>query len=207
MGTVIAGPWGAGDPPITPAPPPLEIRRRRASLRSHRPHRRWAIIVGSVLLIAASGVTAIVLTDGSGHHRAISSAVSQTQYQAEARKIDLDMKGLQAAMDDAAQNNNYAAAYVFMDTLATDLAGFDTRVAAMRFPAGMRNDVQAMLADDAALRADIKSRTSVTDAAATAWLQTVTADFIKAGDAHALVRTDLGLPRNAPEPTQTPVWL
>jgi hypothetical protein len=94
-----------------------------------------------------------------------------------------------------------------MDTLATDLAGFDTRVAAMRFPAGMRNDVQAMLADDAALRADIKSRTSVTDAAATAWLQTVTADFTKAGDAHALVRTDLGLPRNAPEPTQTPVWL
>ena len=204
MGTVIAGPWGAGEPPMASAPPPLEIRRRRASLR---PRRRWTIIVGSVLLIAASGATAVMLTDGSGHHRAISSAVSQTQYQAEARKIDLDMKGLQAAMDDAAQNNNYAAAYVFMDTLATDLAVFDVKVAGMHFASGMRTDVQAMLTDDAALRSDITSRNRATDAAAAAWLQNMTADFAKADDAHALVRTDLGLPRNAPEPTQTPVWL
>src|ERR1700730_501398 len=204
MGTVIAGPWGAGEPPMASAPPPLEIRRRRASLR---PRRRWTIIVGSVLLIAASGATAVMLTDGSGHHRAISSAVSQTQYQAEARKIDLDMMALQAAMDDAAQNNNYSAAFVFMDTLATDLGGFDTRVAAMPFPAAVRTDVHAMLADDIALRSDITKRSTVSDAAGSAWLQNLTADFTKAGDAHALVRTDLGLPRNAPEPTQTPVWL
>src|ERR1700724_2113694 len=100
MGTVIAGPWGAGDPPIAPAPPPLEIRRPRASLR---PHRRWAIVIASLLLMAASGATAVVLTADSGHHSGVSAAVSQTQYQAEARKIDLDMMALQAAMDDAAQ--------------------------------------------------------------------------------------------------------
>ena len=110
-------------------------------------------------------------------------------------------------MDDAAQNNNYAAAYVFMDTLATDLAVFDVKVAGMHFASGMRTDVQAMLTTDAALRRDISARNSVTDATAPAWLQNLTADFTKASDAHGLVRTDLGLPRNAPEPTQTPVWL
>jgi len=213
MGTVIAGPWVTGDPSIAPAPPPLTDRAyiapppsapRRASLR---PDRLWAIVAGSLLLIAASGVTAVVATPGSGHHQATSSAVSQTQYQAEARKIDLDMTALRAAMDDGAQNNNYSAAYVSMDALAADLAVFDKRVAAMQFPAGMRSDVQAMLSDDAALRADINSRNSVTDASAAAWLQNLTADFTKAGDAHVLVRTDLGLPRNAVEPTQTPVWL
>ena len=128
MGTVIAGPWGTGDPSIAPAPPPLPDRayiappplsvRRRAALR---PDRLWALVAGSLLLMAASGVTAVVATDGSGHHRATSSAVSQTQYQAEARKIDLDMTALRAAMDDGAQNNNYSAAYVSMDALAADL--------------------------------------------------------------------------------------
>jgi hypothetical protein len=200
MGTVIAGPWGAGDPPITHAPPPLDIQQRRTE-------RWWAIVIGSLLLMAASGATAVVLTADSGHHSGVSAAVSQTQYQAEARKIDLDMMALQAAMDDAAQNNNYSAAFVFMDTLATDLGGFDTRVAAMPFPAAVRTDVHAMLADDIALRSDITKRSTVSDAAGSAWLQNLTADFTKAGDAHALVRTDLGLPRNAPEPTQTPVWL
>ncbi len=117
------------------------------------------------------------------------------------------MMALQSAMDDAAQNNNYSAAFVFMDTLATDLGGFDTRVGAMQFPAGARTDVHAMLTDDAALRTDITSRNTVSGAAGSAWLQNLTADFAKAGDAHAQVRTDLGLPRNAAEPTQTPVWL
>jgi hypothetical protein len=204
MGTVIAGPWGAGDPPITHAPPPLDIQQRRTSRRAER---WWAIVIGSLLLMAASGATAVVLTADSGHHSGVSAAVSQTQYQAEARKIDLDIMALQAAMDDAAQNNNYSAAFVFMDTLATDLGGFDTRVAAMPFPAAVRTDVHAMLADDIALRSDITKRSTVSDAAGSAWLQNLTADFTKAGDAHALVRTDLGLPRNAPEPTQTPVWL
>jgi hypothetical protein len=204
MGTVVAGPWGAGDPPIEPAPPLLAIERPRLS---RRPVRWWAIAIGSLLLIAASGATAVVLTANSGHHSGVSAAVSQTQYQAEARKIDLDMMALQSAMDDGAQNNNYSAAYLFMDTLATDLGGFDTRVGAMQFPAGVRTDVRAMLAADAALRTDITSRATVTDATAAAWLQNMTADFAKAGDAHALVRTDLGMPRNAAEPTQTPVWL
>lgn len=204
MGTVIAGPWGAGDPPIAPAPPPLDIQWRRTSRRAER---WWAIVIGSLLLMAASGATAVVLTADSDHHSGVSAAVSQTQYQAEARKIDLDMMALQSAMDDAAQNNNYSAAYVFMDTLAADLGGFDTRVAAMSFPAGARTDVRAMLSDDAALRTDIASHTTVSGAAGSAWLRNLTADFAKAGDAHALVRTDLGLPLTVAEPTQTPVWL